>query len=145
MPSWAFSGRDGHPPRPPRPPQHRGALGLGSLWAARGKAAKHRQKGGLGPWGLGTTSMDQSVGWMIFHDFPIETAKNRHFSRKNPIFLRLFCWGFSSPNEHVRQALISGTGEALGDSHILVTYIPICIYIYVIWLNYMGYLIYIYI
>ena len=76
--------------------------------------------------------------------FPLKPQKTAFFAEKSHLPAP-FCWGFSSPNEHVRQALISGTGEALGDSYILVTYIPICIYIYVIWLNYMGYLIYIYI
>ena len=67
----------------------------------------------------------------VLDDFPIETSKNRHVSRIFPSYCAFFVGGFSSPNEHVRQALISGTGEALGDSHILVTYIPICISIYI--------------
>lgn len=89
---------------------------------------------------------------IMLDDFPVETAENRHWNFRGCSHrkLRRTPWGFFvAERTRARQALISGTGEALGESQILVTYIPIwCyidIYIYVIWLNYIWVTWYIYI
>ena len=110
-----------------------------------GKQRSTGKKVGWGPGGWERLRWINPLGGWFSMIFPLKPQKTAIFRGKIPSSCAFFFGDFRRRTNTLGRRWSLARGEALGDSHILVTYIPICIYIYVIWLNYMGYLIYTYI